>query len=180
MTSLVIFLRHLEGHLLSISDKAGWLHVLCEPPFCTFFVLTRLGNCHLGADPGGWLERLAEWSSFPFLELEGGILTKKLGKGLQHRQTELWWGRPLPARHSLSPWNPCSPWSVLCPCGSALQGVRSSRPLLADVTGRGLAMCGWPLLPRRCRFWGTTPQNTSLFPRRRAWDSFQCLVIVKL
>ena len=65
------------------------------------FVLTRLVSCHLGSDLGGWLERLAERLRFPFLKLEGGVLTKKLGEGLQHPQTELGWGRPQPARHSL-------------------------------------------------------------------------------
>ena len=77
------------------------LQVLSEPPYCMSFVLTRLVSCHLGSDLGGWLERLAEWLRFPFLKLEGGVLTKKLGEGLQHPQTELGWGRPQPARHSL-------------------------------------------------------------------------------
>lgn len=51
------------------------------------------------------------------------------------------------ASPSLSPWNPCSPWSVLWPCGSALQGAQPPRPLTAGVTGRGLAVCGSPCSP---------------------------------
>ena len=115
MTSLVIFLWHLEEHLLSISDKAGWpLPQGCSARSVWAALLHALCVNQAGQFPSwGWpwwlLDRLAEWWSFPFLELEGGILTKKLGEGLQHPQTELWWGRPLPAHHSLSPWNPCSP-----------------------------------------------------------------------